>query len=68
MQFEDGLLDIRMRAQASAPNFGTFYPTSTQHTWLYGDSFYTATAGMNVKLVDWVTDIIAGKPGVHVGQ
>ncbi|HEX5660203.1 MAG TPA: hypothetical protein VFX59_23575 [Polyangiales bacterium] len=47
------------------PNFGTWYPEGTQHTWLYGDSFYTGTIG-DKKLVDWGRDILAGKTA-HVG-
>jgi hypothetical protein len=66
-QLEKGLLDVRARAQADSPNFGTFYPASTQHTWLYDESFYTATAGGHVKLLDWFSRILAGKPAQHVG-
>jgi hypothetical protein len=66
--FEDGLLDARKLIMASFPNYGTYFPKATQHTWLGGASFYTATTGTdNVKMVDWVTGIIEGKPTTHVG-
>jgi len=64
--FLAGLLEYRERVKPY-PGFSTFYPSSTQHTWLGGDSFYTAMAG-NVKMVDWVQGIIDGKPAVHAGH
>jgi hypothetical protein len=68
MLFEQGLLDYRKLVMQSHPNFGTYFPQSTQHTWLGGASFFTASAGSPaVKMVDWVTGILEGKPAVHVG-
>jgi hypothetical protein len=68
MLFEQGLLDYRKLLMQSHPNFGTYFPPSTQHTWLGGASFYTASAGTPaVKMVDWVTAILEGKPATHVG-
>jgi hypothetical protein len=64
--FLAGLLEYRERVKPY-PGFSTFYPSSTQHTWLGGDSLYTATAG-SVKMVDWVQGIIDGKPAVHAGH
>jgi hypothetical protein len=61
-----GLLDYRERVK-QYPGFSTFYPSSTQHTWIAGDSFYTAMAG-DVKMVDWFTGILQGKPAVHAGH
>ena len=45
----------------------TYYPTSEQHTWLGGDSFYTGQAG-NVKLSDWFRNVLEGKPAIHAGH
>lgn len=64
--FLAGLLEYRERVKPY-PGFSTFYPSSMQHTWLTGDSFYTATAG-DVKMVDWVQGILDGKPAVHAGH
>jgi len=51
----------------SHPKMSTFYPTSTQHTWLGGAGFYTGTAG-GVRLVDWFQGVLAGDPAVHAGH
>ena len=61
-----GLLDYRERVK-KYPGFSTFYPSSTQHTWIGGDSFYTAMAG-DVKMVDWFAGVLQGKPAVHAGH
>jgi hypothetical protein len=67
--FEAGLLDVRKREQALDEHFGTFFPSSTQHTWIAGASFYTATAGPdNVRMVDWFKDILTGKKAAHLGE
>jgi hypothetical protein len=64
--FLAGLLEYRERVKPYA-GFSTFYPSSTQHTWLGGDSMYTAMAG-SVSMVSWVQGIIDGKPAVHAGH
>jgi hypothetical protein len=67
--FEAGLLDLRKRMQGLNDRFGTFYPTSMQHTWIGGASFYTATAGPDkVRMVDWFHDILTGKAAAQVGE
>jgi hypothetical protein len=63
--FGDGLLDYRERAK-HYPGLSTYYPDSTQHTWLGGPSFYTNVTD-GVKMVDFVRDVLAGKPAAHVG-
>jgi hypothetical protein len=64
--FEAGLMDFRTQLQ-SVSNFGTYYITSTSHTWLGTDnSFYNTTVG-GVRLVDWVRDLLEGKTPTHVG-
>jgi len=65
-QFQEGLREFRETVKASSPNFSTFFPAGTQHTWLYDGSFYTGAVG-NVKIVDWAADIIDGKTAAHVG-
>jgi hypothetical protein len=64
--FLAGLLEYRERVKPYA-GFSTFYPSSTQHTWLGADGLYTAMAG-SVTLVDWVQGIIDGKPAMHAGH
>lgn len=67
-QFEQGLLEYRALIKDKFANFGTFLPKSTQHTWIGGASFYTASVGEPpVKMVDWFKDVLDGKPAVHVG-
>jgi len=45
------------------PNYGSFNPGGTKHTFLRTSDFYTITAG-GVRLVDWFTKIINGEaPG-----
>ncbi|MET0285489.1 MAG: pectin acetylesterase-family hydrolase [Polyangiales bacterium] len=62
--FQKGLLEFR-DAMKAYPNFGTWYPEGTQHTWLSSESYYTGTIGSK-KLTDWIADILAGKTA-HVG-
>lgn len=64
--FLAGLLDYRERVK-SHPKMSTFYPSSTQHTWLGGEGFYTGTAG-GVRMVDWFRGVLAGEPAVHAGH
>jgi hypothetical protein len=64
--FLAGLLEYRERVKKHA-KMSTFYPTSTQHTWLGGDSFYTGQAG-GVTLVDWIKNVLDGKPAIHAGH
>jgi hypothetical protein len=63
--FQAGLLAYRERAKGY-PNFGTFFPSSSEHTWLASDSLYSASAG-DLKLVDWIRGILQGKTAVHAG-
>lgn len=64
--FLAGLLEYRERVKAF-PKMSTFYPSSTQHTWLGGDGFYTGRAG-GVRLVDWFSGVLAAEPSVHAGH
>jgi len=64
--FLAGLLDYRERVKMH-PKMSTFYPSSTQHTWLGGDSFYTGQAG-GVTLVEWFKNVLEGKPAIHAGH
>jgi hypothetical protein len=51
------------------PTFSTFFvENSSQHTWLRDDSFYGAGAvSHGVRLVDWFTGVLQGKPANNVG-
>ena len=64
--FLAGLLDYREHVKANA-KMSTFYPSSTQHTWLGGNGFYTGQAG-GVRLVDWFRSVLAGEPAIHAGH
>jgi hypothetical protein len=64
--FLAGLLEYRDRVKPHA-KMSTYYPTSEQHTWLGGDSFYTGQAG-DVKLIDWFRNVLEGKPAIHAGH
>jgi hypothetical protein len=66
--FEKGLLDFRAAVKDSA-TFSTYYPKSTQHTWLTDlfDVKFNAAEVNGVKLTKWVSDILEGKPPAHVG-
>jgi hypothetical protein len=64
--FLGGLLDYRQRVMGQG-RMSTFYPTSTQHTWLGGDSFYTGQAG-GVSMVDWFRNVLENKPAIHAGH
>ncbi len=45
---------------------GSYFINSTQHTWIAGSSYASATA-QGVKLVDWVGGVVSGAPSTHVG-
>lgn len=64
--FQKALVTYRDTLKSSAPNFGTYFPPGSQHTWLQGDSFYTGNIG-GEKLLDWVTNIINDKGTKHLG-
>lgn len=64
--FLAGLLEYRTRVISHA-KMSTLYPSSTQHTWLGGDSFYPGQAD-GVRLVDWFRNVLEGKPAIHAGH
>ena len=64
-QFLNGLLDYRQHIM-KFEGMSTYYPNSDQHTWLNGATFYTQTTG-GVKMVDWFTDVLQGKPATQIG-
>jgi hypothetical protein len=64
--FSDGLLDFRSTIMGETPNFGTYYISSTQHTWIGGPSFYSTTVG-GTRMVDWFKNIVEGTSATHVG-
>ena len=57
----------RRRHPRLTPNFGTYYPAGTVHTWLTDPKFYTEAEG-GTKLVDWFTAIVNGTGVSHVGM
>jgi hypothetical protein len=64
--FGAGLLDFRKTMQDTYPNFGTYYISGTQHTWLQQANFYTTSIG-GTRLVDWIKHIIDGSSAEHIG-
>jgi hypothetical protein len=66
-QYDAGLLDFRTTVTALTPNFGTYYPKGTTHTWLLSPELYTETEG-STKLIDWVTGIVNGTGVSQVGM
>ena len=63
--FTEGLLDFRAQL-AAYPNFYTYFPTGTQHTWLSTSSLYEYSIG-GTPMIDWVTSIINETPTTNVG-
>jgi hypothetical protein len=64
--FHAGLLAFREALKPYATS-GTYIPPGTQHTWLMGDPFYTASVD-GVSLRQWVQNIVDDKPATHVGN
>jgi hypothetical protein len=50
------LVDFRSQIMGVDPNFGTYYPDSSQHTWLGDSSLYSETQG-GTTLISWVSNI-----------
>ncbi|HEX7481194.1 MAG TPA: pectin acetylesterase-family hydrolase, partial [Polyangiales bacterium] len=63
--FQQGVLEFRDSVK-SYPNFATYYPPGTQHTWLADSSFYTGNVN-GMTLVSWVTSIVHGQAASNVG-
>lgn len=66
--YERGLLSFRDKVK-NHKNFGTWFPSGEQHTWLT-DIFeikFTAAEINGVKLTKWVSDLVDGKGTSHVG-
>lgn len=76
--YEQGLLDLRALIQPRSTRFGTFFYDSVQHPTLLlnkgngvlGGLYDTVAPGENgedVRLLDWVTDMIERRHTSHVG-
>jgi hypothetical protein len=67
--FAADLADFRKKI-SKYPQFGTWTPEGTQHTWIAGDlagnSMYKAKLG-DVRLVEWIRRIVAGENPGHYG-
>lgn len=63
--YRSELLALRSTLASSA-GFTTFYPDTDTHTFLAFDELYTVTAG-DVRLLDWVTQIVNGRRPEHAG-
>ncbi|HEX7669767.1 MAG TPA: pectin acetylesterase-family hydrolase [Polyangiaceae bacterium] len=65
-EFDAGLQDLRAQ-MAQFPKVLTYFPASTQHTWVGDATLYTEAEG-GTKLLDWVTAITNDTPAENVGQ
>ncbi len=65
--YDQGLDDFRTYIEGITPNFSTFYPPGTTHTWLASATFYTETVS-NVRIVDWFKNIVVGGPAQQIGN
>jgi hypothetical protein len=64
--YSAALVEFRGAMAGVDPNFGTYYPSGTQHTWLGDNSLYTETMG-GTTLVDWFTKIVDDTSVSQVG-
>ncbi len=59
-KFTAGLEDLRDNwLNEPAETWGSFFLSGEQHTWIGGDSYYSAST-KGVRLLDWITDLIGG--------
>lgn len=63
--YQAGLEELRSRAMAGGPGFGTFYVPGSGHTTLRGGGFYTTKMG-DTTVAQWITSTLAGTTS-HVG-
>ncbi|HEX5058698.1 MAG TPA: pectin acetylesterase-family hydrolase [Kofleriaceae bacterium] len=63
--FTQGLDEIRTKAMAAGPNFGTYYITGSSHTILRTTSFYSTTVG-GKTIPQWIQGTLDGATS-HVG-
>jgi hypothetical protein len=61
-----GLNELRTVYLTPYPSWSSYFVNSTSHTYLGGATFYNTTV-MNVKLSDWVGNVVNSGPGSHVG-
>ena len=66
-EFNAGLLDLRANFLSKSTNWGSFFISSTQHTWLGSNSFYRTTTTDGVAMADWVTGLITTHTSANVG-
>jgi len=65
-EFAMGLNELRDVYMTPYPSWGSYFVSSASHTYLGGATYYSTTV-MNVKLTDWVGNIVNNGPGSHVG-
>jgi hypothetical protein len=65
--YDAGLDDFRTFIQTVTPNYSTYYPASTQHTWIAGPTFYTEAID-GTTIAQWFGNIVAGKPAQQIGN
>lgn len=64
--FTAGLVDFRSEVSPLDPDFGTYFPDSSQHIWLTTASLYTETQG-GTSLVSWLANIVGDSSVSQVG-
>jgi cysteine-rich repeat protein len=63
--YQTGLNELRSRAMAGGPGFGTYFVTGNSHTILRGSNFYATKIG-EMPLTTWIESTLAGSTS-HVG-
>lgn len=61
-----GLEDFRSEIMPIDPSFGTYFPDSSQHTWIADSSLYSETQG-GVTLISWLSNIVNDVSVAQVG-
>ncbi|UQA58690.1 pectinacetylesterase family protein [Polyangium aurulentum] len=65
-EYAAGLAEVRDNFLKLSPAWGTYFISSTTHTWLGGNGFYSTNVG-GKPLTGWVSDLVNDGPASHVG-
>jgi hypothetical protein len=65
-EFAAGLNELRTMYLTPQPSWGSYFVSSTSHTYLSSAPYYNTTV-MNIALTQWVSDLVTGGPSSHIG-
>ncbi len=65
-EYTAGLTEVRETFLKASPAWGSYFVSSTSHTYLGGNAYYNTNV-QGVALSSWVGDIVNGAPSTHVG-